>query len=56
MTPTRILRSMAAAVTVASALVTAGETRPSLAADADPTQSMTTAASGLVKNLQVGVG
>ena len=56
MTPTRILRSMAAAVTLASALVTAGETRPSLAADADPTQSMTTAASGLVKNLQVGVG
>ena len=56
MTSTRILRSMAAAVAVASALVTAGKTTPSLATNMDPSQLMTSAASGLVKNLQVGVG
>ena len=54
MTPTRIWRSMAVAVGVVSALVTAGMTASAIAAD--PSQLMTGAPGGLVKNLQMGVG
>jgi pilus assembly protein CpaC len=56
MTPTRILRRMAAAVGVASALATIGIAAASLAAETDPSPLMTRAAGAPVKNLQMGVG